>query len=548
MKRKIFVFSFIIVLLSATALAPLTDRYFEIARNLDIFASLFKEVNTYYVDEVSPGMLMKTAIDNMLGSLDPYTNYIPADMVEDFRTANTGQYGGIGAMTRQIGKRTVVSMVFPGFAAHRGGLKVGDEVLKIDGRDITSLTQEEAGQLMKGEVGKPVKLTVKRYGIEEPITLELKREKIKISNVPWFGMIDHETGYIRLSEFTPEAGKNVRSAVIKLKEQKASRLILDLRNNPGGLLMEAVNVCNVFIPKGKKVASTKGRLAEHNETYETLDAPVDTEIPLAVIINRGSASASEVVAGTLQDYDRAIVIGERSFGKGLVQIQRPLSYNAQLKITTARYYIPSGRCVQVLDYSHRREDGSAASIPDSLKKAFTTINGRTVYEAGGIEPDLIITEPEVHPLVVTLHQEGLLFDYATRYVATKPAPANARNFSLSDADYQDFLSWMKNQRYHYESQPEKSLELLKKTTVKERYSTELREQLNRIGALLTSKRKDELLIYRQAIEKELAEEIITHYFLEAGFVEFSLKNDENIKAATGLLADTNRYKKILRLQ
>lgn len=548
MKRKIFVFTFIIVLLSATALAPLTDRYFEIARNLDIFASLFKEVNTYYVDEVSPGILMKTAIDNMLESLDPYTNYIPADMVEDFRTANTGQYGGIGAMTRQIGKRTVVSMIFPGFAAHKGGLKVGDEVLKIDGRDITSLTQEEAGQLMKGEVGKPVKLTVKRFGVEEPITLELKREKIKISNVPWFGMIDNETGYIRLSEFTPEAGKNVRSAVIKLKEQKASRIILDLRNNPGGLLMEAVNVCNVFIPKGKKVASTKGRLAEHNETYETLDAPVDTEIPLAVIINRGSASASEVVAGTLQDYDRAVVIGERSFGKGLVQIQRPLSYNAQLKITTARYYIPSGRCVQVLDYSHRRKDGSAASIPDSLKKAYTTVNGRTVYEAGGIEPDVIITEPEMHPLVATLHQEGLLFDYATRYAATKPAPANARNFSLSDADYQDFLLWMKNQRYHYESQPEKSLELLKKTTVKERYNTELREQLNRIGTLLTSKRKDELLIYREAIEKELAEEIITHYFLEAGSVEFSIKNDENIKAATGLLADTNRYKKILRLQ
>ncbi len=546
MKRPTIGF-FVIALLIATAGVSLKDRYFEIARNLDIFASLFKEVNNYYVDEVSPGLLMNTAINSMLGTLDPYTNYIPADMVEDFRTTNTGQYGGIGAMTRQIGQRTVISMVFPGFAAHKAGLKVGDEVLKIDGRDITGLLPEEAGLLMKGEIGKPVKLTVKRFGKEEPVTIELKREKIKISNVPWFGMLDNETGYIRLSEFTPEAGKNVRSAVINLKEKNARRIILDLRNNPGGLLMEAVLVCNVFLPKGKKVASTKGKLAEHNETYETPENPVDTEIPLAVIINRGSASASEVVAGTLQDYDRAIILGERSFGKGLVQITRPLSYNAQLKVTTAKYYIPSGRCVQVLDYSHRREDGSVEAVPDSLKKAFTTLNGRTVYDGGGIEPDIVVAQPEMHPLVEALHRQGLLFDYATYYAGTRPEPADARSFSLTPAEYQDFLSWMKNQRYVYKSEPEKNLENLKRTVARERYNKELQDYLNRLEALIASKRKDELLIYRDAIKKELEEEIVTHYFLEAGAIEHALNNDDNIKTAAGLLADNSRYRKLLRL-
>lgn len=545
MERKTVIY-FLVILLVIAAWAPFKDRYFEIARNLDIFASTFKEVNTYYVDEISPGVLMNNAIDVMLESLDPYTNYIPADMVEDFRTINTGQYGGIGAMTRQIGQRTVISMVFPGFAAQKAGLKIGDEVLKIDGRDITSLSPEEAGLMMKGEVGKPVKLTVKRFGKSEPVTIELKREKIKISNVPWFGMLDTETGYIKLSEFTPEAGKNVRNAVIKLKEQNAKRIILDLRNNPGGLLMEAVNVCNVFIPKGRKVASTKGKLIEHNETYETMEHPVDTEIPLVVIINRGSASASEVVAGTLQDYDRAVILGERSFGKGLVQISRPLSYNAQLKITTAKYYIPSGRCVQVLDYSHRREDGSVEAVPDSLKKAFTTQNGRTVYDGGGIEPDVVIPQPQTHPLVEALHEQGLLFDYATLYAGTKPEPPDVRNFSLSNADYQDFLSWMKTQRYVYENENEKKLEDLKKTVTRERYSKELQDYLNRLEALITSKIKEELLIYRDAIRKELEEEIITHYFLEAGAIEFALKNDQNIKTAADLLADNNRYRKLLR--
>lgn len=547
MKRIYVILIAALLLISAISYAP-GDRYFEIARNLDIFAALFKEVNTYYVDDVSPGILMKDAIDHMLSSLDPYTNYIPADMVEDFRTANTGQYGGIGAMTRQISNRTVISMIFPGFSAHKSGLKIGDEILKIDGRDITSLSPEEAGQIMKGEVGKPVRLTIKRYGIDEPMTIELKREKIKINNVPWYGLLENETGYIKLSEFTPEAGKNVRNAVIKLKEQNAKRIILDLRSNPGGLLMEAVNVCNVFLPKGKRIVSTRGKLIEQNETYETLDPPTDTEIPLAVIINRGSASASEVVAGTLQDYDRAVIIGERSFGKGLVQVSRPLSYNAQLKVTTSKYYTPSGRCVQALDYTHRREDGSVAAVPDSLKKSFLTQNGRTVYDGGGIEPDIAIVQPEMHPLTEALHEQGLLFSYATRYANTKPAPASSRTFSLSDAEYREFVGWMKNQQYTYESEPEKMLATLKEMIVGERPQEELLAQINRVSSIVSAARKNELIINQEAIKKELEEEIITHFFLEAGAIEFSLRNDENIKKAVSILSNEKEYRKILRLK
>jgi carboxyl-terminal processing protease len=546
--KKILAALLVLLLTAAAVNIPLHDRYFEIARNLDLFASVYKEVNNYYVDEVNPSLLMKTAIDHMLETLDPYTNYIPADMVEDFRTANTGQYGGIGAMTRQIGNRTVISMVFPGYPAHTGGLKIGDEVIAIDGRNIIGLTPEETAQLMKGETGKPVSLTVRRYGNSEPITLQLKRERIKISNVPYYGMLNPETGYIRLSEFTPEAGKNVRNAVVKLKEQKARYIILDLRNNPGGLLMEAVNVCNVFLPKGRKVVSTKGRLVEYNETYETLDPPVDTEIPVVVIINRGSASASEVVAGTLQDYDRAVIIGERSFGKGLVQIPRALSYHAQLKITTAKYYTPSGRCVQALDYSHRRPDGSVATLPDSLKKAYSTQNGRTVYEGAGIEPDVAVPQPDIHPLLAALHQQGLLFDYATEYAAQKPAPASPRAFSLSDSDYQNFVDWMKKRTYNYENALEKNLQTLKQATLSEDYLQELSSPLNQLQQMVAAKRKNELIIYRDFIRQELEEEIISRYFLEAGAIELSLQRDENIRKAMALLADNQAYRNTLRMR
>ncbi len=374
MKKKVVIFSILLAAIVAVAATEPAERYFEIAKNLDIFATLFKEVNALYVDEVNPNTLVRTGIDAMLQSLDPYTNYIPEDEVEDFRTMNTGQYGGIGAVTREIGDRTVVTMIMDGYGAQRGGLKVGDEVLKIDNHDLSTLSREESSQLMKGQIGTEVTLTIKRLGVEKPIALTFRREKVKVNNVPYFGMVGDDIAYIHLSDFTPDAGKEVKNALVALKEKGAKGVILDLRGNPGGLLIEAVNITNLFIPKGKLVVSTRGKIPENNLSYETLNNPVDTDIPITVLINRGSASASEIVAGTLQDYDRGVILGEKSYGKGLVQVSRPLSYNSQLKVTTAKYYTPTGRCIQVLDYAHRRDDGSVGSIPDSLKRAFKTTN------------------------------------------------------------------------------------------------------------------------------------------------------------------------------
>ena len=544
-KRLKFTVAIALVGILAFSFTPPADRYFEIAKNLDIFATLFKEVNAHYVDEVNPNRLVKTGIDAMLESLDPYTNYIPEDQIEDFRTMNTGQYGGIGAITREFGDRTVVTMIMEGFAAQKGGLKVGDEILKIDQVDLSKVTRQEAGDLMKGQVGDPVTLTVKRIGRDEPFTLEFKREKIKMNNVPYAGMLDQHYAYIRLSEFTPEAGKNVRNALIKLKENNPKGVVLDLRDNPGGLLMEAVNVCNIFLPKGKPVVSTKGKIADQNATYATLDNPVDLEIPVVVLINRGSASASEIVAGTLQDYDRAVIVGERSFGKGLVQVPRPLSYNAQVKITTAKYYTPTGRCIQVMDYSHRRDDGSVASIPDSLKTAFKTTNGRTVYDGGGIEPDIAVTHDELHPVTHTVYALGYIFDYATRYAYNTKNEPDPKNFSLSSEEYQQFVTWMKDKDYRYNSRLDQQLAALSDEAKRERYYSELKSQIEQISARISENKKNELMLYKDQIKILLEEDIISRFHLERGSIQVGLKNDEDIKKSTEVLSNATQYKKLL---
>lgn len=538
----------IAVLIAVLSFTTPTERYFEIAKNLDIFATLFKEVNAYYVDEVNPNTLIKTGIDNMLGSLDPYTNYIPEDMVEDFRTMNTGQYGGIGAITRQLGDRTVVAMIMEGFAAQKGGLKIGDEILKIDQVDLSKITPQEAGNLMKGQVGAAVTLTVKRIGNDKPLTLEFKREKIKMNNIPFHGMLDQDIAYIRLSEFTPEAGKNVRSAFAELREKNPKGVILDLRGNPGGLLMEAVNVCNVFIPKGKNVVSTRGKIVEQNSIYATLDNPMDSNIPVVILINRGSASASEIVAGTLQDYDRAIILGERSFGKGLVQVPRPLSYNAQVKITTAKYYTPTGRCIQVLDYAHRRDDGSVASIPDSLKKAFKTQNGRTVYDGGGIEPDISVPKMELHPLVSTLFERGYLFDFTTQYTHQLKSIPDSKSFSLSNETYLQFTNWMKGKNYSYDSPMDEQVKNLGEVARHERYYNELKSQIDLIQARVEESKKNELTLYKDQIKQLLEEDIISRYHLERGSIEVGFKYDPDIKKATEVLTNTAQYKKLLNNQ
>jgi carboxyl-terminal processing protease len=548
MKKKIAILILPFIILGLLSFTPPAERYFEIAKNLDIFASVFKEVNALYVDEINPNKLIRTGIDAMLNSLDPYTNYIAEDEVEDYRTLNTGQYGGIGAVTREIGNRTVVTLVYEGYPASKNGLKIGDEVVRMDEVDLSKITQEEANHLMRGQVGTSVRLTIKRIGIDEPLKLEFKREKIKISNVPYFGMVSSNVGFVQLTDFTPEAGKEVKNAVVTLKEKGATSIILDLRGNPGGLLFEAVNICNIFIPKGKKVVTTKGKVEDSNINYETLNNPVDLDIPVAVLINRGSASASEIVAGTLQDYDRAIVVGEKSYGKGLVQLSRPLSYNSQIKITTAKYYTPTGRCIQVLDYGHRREDGSVESIPDSLKKEFKTSKGRTVYDGGGIDPDVAIKGADPAAITQTLYATGYLFDYATLYASQHPTLPPPKEFSLTDQEYQEFVTWMKNKPYNYRSDLEKRLTLFTTEAKKERYYADLKIQLDQITTKLANTRKNDLVTFKDQIKLLLEEDIATRYYLEKGAVEVAFKYDEEVKKSIEVLNNSAEYKKILNIQ
>jgi carboxyl-terminal processing protease len=545
MKKKVVLIAISAGLVLVLSFTAPTDRYFEIARNLDIFATLFKEVNALYVDEVNPNTLVRTGIDAMLGSLDPYTNYIPEDEVEDFRTMNTGQYGGIGAVTRDIGRRTVVTMIMEGFAAEKGGLKIGDEILKIDDVSLSEISREESAHLMKGQVGTPLHLTVKRYGEKEPIELSFQREKIKVSNVPHFDMVAPDIGYIQLSDFTPDASKEVREALMKLKDQGAAAVILDLRGNPGGLLMEAVNVTNLFIPKGEKVVSTKGKIPENNLSYETLNSPADAEMPLAVLINRGSASASEIVAGTIQDYDRGVVLGEKSFGKGLVQVSRQLSYNSQLKVTTAKYYTPTGRCIQVLDYTHRRPDGSVDAIPDSLKKEFKTRNGRTVYDGGGIDPDVEAGSVELLPLAQALSEQGHIFDYATEYAFTHPDAPDPATFSVKDSEYQDFITWMNGRHYSYVSMLETELLELEKEIKKERYYDEVKVQLEQVHNKIRQSRNNELIRYKDQLKMLLEQDIVSRYSLERGKIETGIKYDQGVNKAIEILRNPQEYKKIL---
>ncbi|MFM8911765.1 MAG: S41 family peptidase [Flammeovirgaceae bacterium] len=546
MKKRYWLLS-IVVGLTIFAFTPPADRYFEIARNMEIFASLFKVTNELYVDEVSPTKMMHDGLDAMLNSLDPYTNYFSEDQVEDFRIINTGEYGGIGALTRTFNKRTVISMVYENYPAYKNGLRIGDEVIKINDVELAKLTVEEAGQLMKGQANTPVKLTVKRFGNDKPIDLEFKREKIKISNVPYAGLLGNDIGFVQLSEFTTDAGKEVKNAIVMLKEKGAKQVILDLRGNPGGLLNEAVNICNLFIPKGKKVVDTKGKIEEFNQTYETKQVPLDVDIPIAVLISRSSASASEIVAGTLQDYDRAVVVGEKSFGKGLVQVSKPLPYNAMVKYTTAKYYTASGRCIQVLDYTHRREDGSAGPAPDSLKRAFKTKNGRTVFDGGGVDPDLKVEAREMASVTTALVVNGFIFDFATRYAYQHKTIAEPRLFSLNDGEYNEFVNWMKTKKLTHASELDTQLQELEEMAKKEKLN-DLKPTLELLRQRVRENRKQDLMLFKDQIKKLLEEEIASRYYLERGLVEVGFKYDDEIKKATEVLRDPTLYQNILNIK
>ncbi|AYA37448.1 S41 family peptidase [Hymenobacter oligotrophus] len=523
-----------------------SERYFEIAKNLDIFATLFKEVNTYYVDEVPPAKLVKTGIDAMLKSLDPYTNYIPEDDIEDFRTMTTGQYGGIGAIVVKRSGKTVVQTAYEGFPAQKAGLLPGDEILSINGVTVEKKNNSDISKLLKGQANSTVKLMVTRYGQEQPIEVNITRDKIQVDNVPYFGMITTDIGYLQLSGFTVDASREVRNAVTKLKEQGAKKIVFDLRDNPGGLLNEAVNISNLFVDKGLDIVSTKGKVTEWNKTYKALDAPLDTQIPMAIITSGRSASASEIVAGVIQDYDRAVVVGERTFGKGLVQATRPLSYNSQLKVTTAKYYIPSGRCIQEIDYSHRAEDGTLGKVPDSLRTAFKTRAGRLVYDGGGVAPDVEVKDKEIADITRVLLQKNYLFDYATRYRAEHQSIPPARDFKLSDAEYQKFTQWVQGKDISYSTPAEKALASLTAQTKEEKHYEDVKLELDAIRKKVTTNKANDLTRFKPEIRELLEQEIVSRYYFQKGQIEATFNDDPNILAAVQLLNDQSRYTTLLK--
>ncbi|HEX8505122.1 MAG TPA: S41 family peptidase [Hymenobacter sp.] len=522
------------------------ERYFEIAKNLDIFATLFKEVNTYYVDEVTPAKLVKTGIDAMLRSLDPYTNYIPEDDIEDFRTMTTGQYGGIGASVVKRNGKTVVQTAYEGYPAQKAGLLPGDEILDINGVVVDKKSNSDISKLLKGQANSIVKLLVTRYGQDKPIQIDITRDKIQVDNVPYTGMISGDVGYFQLGGFTVDAGREVRAAVTKLKEQGAKKIVFDIRDNPGGLLNEAVNISNLFIDKGLDVVSTKGKVTEWNKTYKALDQPLDTQIPVAIITSNRSASASEIVSGVLQDYDRAVVVGERTFGKGLVQATRPLSYNSQLKVTTAKYYIPSGRCIQEIDYAHRSEDGTLGKFPDSLRTAFKTTAGRTVYDGGGVAPDIEVQDREIADITRVLLQKSYLFDYATRYRAEHASIPAARAFKLSDADYQKFVGFLQGKNISYSTDAEKSLTELSKKVKEEKHYDDVKAELEAIRKKVTVNKANDLQRFKPEIKELLEQEIVSRYYFEKGRTEAGFDDDPNIIQAVAVLNDPNRYAALLK--
>ena len=393
-KRFIYLGGFLILIFSL-GFSTLRNKDLELVKNLDIYYTLFRELNMFYVDETDPEDLVTTSIEAMLSSLDPYTTFIPESNMDEFQFQTTGEYGGIGSLIRRSGNSVMIAEPYDGFPAAKAGIRGGDQILKVDGVPTKDMAIESVSDKLKGKPGTELVLTIERFGEEKPLSFTLAREKISIKNVPYFGMLDQSTGYIYISNFTTGAGKEVENALKSLKkDHELKSLVLDLRANPGGLLIEAVRICNLFVNRGETIVNTRGKMEQWDSDYSTTSEPVDTEIPLVVLVNRGSASASEIVAGALQDLDRAVVIGQRTFGKGLVQTSRPLKYNAQLKVTTAKYYIPSGRCIQALDYAHRNEDGSVGIIPDSLISEYSTKNGRLVYDGGGIEPDFEVV-PEM---------------------------------------------------------------------------------------------------------------------------------------------------------
>lgn len=542
-KKSIATFVLIIALFVGVSYTP---DYFEISKNLDIFYSVYKELNVGYVDGTKPGQLMKTGIDAMLNSLDPYTVYYTENDIEDYRFMTTGEYGGIGATVNDINGKIIIADPYEGFAAYKAGLRAGDQIVGVNNINVEGKKSDDIGSLLKGQAGTPLKLKIIKAGQTSPTEVSLNREEIKTKAVPYSGMLPNgETGYIKLISFTDNCSGEVKDALVTLKAKGCKNLILDLRGNLGGLLMEAVNIVNFFTEKGHEVVFTKGKITEWDKSYLSVNNPLDLQIPLVVLVDENSASASEIVSGALQDLDRAVILGQRTYGKGLVQQTKDLVYNAKIKYTVAKYYIPSGRCVQALDYSNKDEEGRVEKVPDSLITAFKTKNGRIVYDGAGVMPDVKTKEEKFENILISLISKYHIFNYATQYYLAHKEIAQVAAFQLTDAEYQDFVAYLKDKDYDYKTKSELELADLRKNAEEEKYFEDIKSEYDALQNKMKANKKDDLTKYKAAIKKYLEEEIASRYYFQKGRVEFSLKKDDDLKEATTLINDPFKMKNIL---
>lgn len=550
MKIKIrFLLLFVVALSfihSPVVLRAQETNDFEISKNLDVFSELFKQLEINYVDQIKPGDLMQKAIDAMLNDLDPYTNYIPESKIEEYELMTTGQYGGIGALIHKQGDYVVISEPYENFPAFKADLRAGDKILEVDKKSAKGKESDDVSTILKGQPGTTLELLIQREGEQTPMKKSIVREKIKIENIPYFGMLNETVGYIKLSAFTQNAGREVKDAMTELKDKHGMKaLILDLRGNGGGLLNEAVNIVNLFVDKDELVVSTKGKLRNKNNNYKTMAAPIDKEMPVAILIDESSASASEIVAGAMQDLDRGVIIGQVSYGKGLVQNVFPLSYNAKVKITVAKYYIPSGRCIQAIDYAHKDTLGHAGNIPDSLITPYKTKNGRTVFDGKGIAPDIEVTSPFLSNISVTLITRYLIFDYANKFRREHDSISKPEVFAVTDEIFDDFVSYIKTKDYSYTTRSEQALKQLVEIAKTESYYKSMQQELEQLHNKMAESKNDDLERNKEEIEDMLRIEIVSRYYFQKGKVISSLSDDPDVSKAIEVLSDQPVYTSIL---
>ena len=547
-KRKKLVIVFSIVAVSLISYSFVEDYYFEVSKNLDIFTTTYRNVNIYYVDSIQPGALMEKGINAMLRTLDPYTVYIPESDIEDYKMTHiSAEYGGIGALVHERNNEIEVSEVYEGFPAQRADIRPGDKIVSVNGVSVANKEVGDVTEYLKGAKGSKVSLTLKRAGEEKPIEKNLYRDEIKFKNVPYFGMVSPNTGYIRLNQFLENAGEEVGSAFTSLKSDPDMKyLILDLRGNGGGLLKEAVEIVNLFVDKGEKIVSQKGKIKEMNMEYLATKPALDVQIPIAVLVDKGSASAAEIVTGAIQELDRGVIIGQRTFGKGLVQQTYPMSYNTLLKVTIAKYYTPSGRCIQALDYAHRSNTGIAGHHVDSLLKEFKTKNGRSVYDGSGVYPDVYLEQDQFSNISGALAMNYLVFDYANEYFRKHPSIDSASRFTLSDADFADFTKWLGDKKYDYTNKSENKLDDLKLAAQKEDYFASLENEFNSLKKKMEAQKKLDLKNHSEEIREMLEAEIVSRYYFETGALKSNFKYDKELKKAIEVLNDSTTYMSILR--